>query len=194
MVVFDSEGQILEFAGTTNMSEIISSEANASGVYMRFRRSGVPSYFTFVIFSQLGPFSENGEMFLPLGLSSVDSFYMTEEDVAKSELAALVDGNGALAERLSKYYTVCEQNTPMELAWLHIGAVLGNDVCRYNLAFSKEHHGATEKEMFIFFQRRLNGMSGGSTRILRMLLLCSFCLSTASHLAIESMLRNMRIC
>jgi len=150
MAVFDSDGQILEFAGTTNMIDIFSSGADASGVYMRFRRSGVPSYFTFVIFSQLGPCCENSEMFRPLGLSSVDSFYMTEEAVAKSELAALVDGNGALAERLSKYYAVCEQNTPLEQAWLHIGAVLGNDVCRSNLAYDKEHHGLTEKAMFHF--------------------------------------------
>ena len=167
MAVFDSEGEIFEFAATTNTVEDISSGVNASGVYMRFRKSGVPSYFTYVIFSQLGPCSENSEMFIPLGLSSVDSFYMTEEAVVKAELAVLVDGNGALAERLSKYYDVCELNKPMGMAWLYIGAVLGNDVCRYNLAFSKEHHGATEKEMFHFlpeevecYVRRLDKNAG----------------------------------
>lgn len=155
MAVFDSEGQQLEFAGTTNTIENIISGANASGVYMKFRRPGVPSYFTFVIFSQVGPCSDNRKMFLPLGLTSVDSFYMTEEAVANAELAVLVDGNGALAERLSKYYVVCEQNKPMEMAWLHIGAVLGNDVCRNNLAFIKEHHGATEKAMFHFLPEEI---------------------------------------
>lgn len=159
ITVLNSEGKILEFAATTNTIEDISSGANTSGVYMRFRSSGVPTYFTYVIFSQLGPCIKNSEMFIPLGLSTVDSFYMTEEDVGKTELAALVDGNGDLAKRLSMYYVVCEGNIPMEMAWLHIGAMLGNDVCRHNLAFLKEEEGATEKAMFHFPPEEVEGFT-----------------------------------
>ena len=150
MAVFDSEGKMFEFVATTNIIGKIASDDDAGGVYMRFRRSGAPSYFTCVIFSQFGPCNENSEMFRKLGLSSVDSFYMTEEAVAKAELGALVDGEGALAQRLSMYYVVCEQNTPMNLLWLYVGNVLGNDVCRNNLAYDKNNHGVTEETMFRF--------------------------------------------